>query len=79
MFGKAEQFDDITMLELFYKKKKRVNKMKVEKEFNADIKQLSEIQNFVELELGNCNCDKKTMTQLNLVTEEIFVNIANYA
>ena len=70
----AEQFDDITMLELIYKN----NKKSIKKEFNADIKELPNIQSFAEKELDKY-FNKKTTNEIKLAVEEVFVNIARYA
>lgn len=75
--GKAEQFDDITMLELIYKKKKNTNQTK--KTFKANKKELNKIQGFVQEELEKHNCNNELIMKINLVIEEIFVNIASYA
>lgn len=77
--GNAEQFDDITMLELLYKGKNVKEDNIIQKKFKADTKELSTIQEFVEKELKKYNCNSKTIHQINLVIEEVFVNIANYA
>ncbi|MBR3152143.1 MAG: SpoIIE family protein phosphatase [Clostridia bacterium] len=74
--GKAEQFDDITMLELLYKGK---NPNIVQRKFNADIKELSNVQEFINGELEKYNCSNKNIRQLDIVIEEIFVNISSYA
>ena len=71
--GNAEQFDDITMLELLYKEKL------VSQTFNAEKKELPKVQKFVEKELEKYNCSKKDIEQINLIIEEVFVNISNYA
>ncbi|MBR3133221.1 MAG: SpoIIE family protein phosphatase [Clostridia bacterium] len=77
--GKAEQFDDITMLGLKYRGKNDNMVVNAEKEFNANMNELNNIQNFVNSKLEEANCDFKTITQVNLVVEEIFTNIAKYA
>ncbi len=113
--GDAEQFDDITMLELLYKGKNakensiiqrkfradtkelsniqefvekelekyncnsKKNKYAIEKEFKADKKELYNVQEYVLKELNNLKCDSKTINDINLAIEEVFVNIANYA
>ena len=76
--GNMEQFDDITMLELIYKKRKE-NTINETKLFSADSKELPKVHNFIKQELENQNCDIKTINQIILAVEEIFVNIANYA
>ena len=76
--GKAEQFDDITMLELVYKEYKKDNGL-IQREFNADVKELSNMQEFVGSKLEKLNCNRKTIMDISLCIEEIFVNIAKYA
>ena len=72
--GGNPQFDDITMLELLYKNDK-INK----KEFKATREELPNVQEFVKNELEKQNCNIKTINQISLAIEEIFVNIADYA
>ena len=76
--GTMEQFDDITMLELLYKEKREDNSL-ITKEFDAKKDELLNIQNFVSETLNIYDCNKKTITQINLAIEEIFINIVNYA
>ncbi len=45
----------------------------------ADIENLNAVMDFMNNTLSNTNCSMKTLMQLQLVVEEIFVNIANYA
>lgn len=71
--GNAEQFDDITMLELIY------NGNYTQKEFVADKNVLPNVFEFVNKELKKNNCDEKSIMQINLAVEEIFINIAKYA
>lgn len=77
--GKGEQFDDITMLELIYKKQKNENISIVKKEFKARINNLHKVQRFVESELEKNNCEKRIVTKISLAIEEVFVNISKYA
>lgn len=51
----------------------------VEKEFVAKIEQLPNVISFIESELEKMEFSFKIITQFNLVVEELFVNIANYA
>ena len=74
----APQFDDITMLELIYNGKKDCNYIK-EKEFKADKKELSKVMDFVTKELEKQNCNSKTINNITLAIEEVFVNIASYS
>ena len=75
---KREQFDDITMLEFIYTGKKDCNYTK-EKKFKAEKKELDKVQDFVTKELKKQNCDSKTLNNINLAIEEVFVNIASYS
>jgi len=72
-----EQADDITMLAIKISENpgNPVKKMKLQ----ANVKNLTRVINFVnkELEKVNCNCDMCDV--IDVVVEEIFVNIANYA
>ena len=76
---KAEQSDDITMLELLYKKRKNENVTVTQKEFEANIKELTKVQKYVESELEKNNCSSNIIMQISLAIEEVFVNIAKYA
>ena len=73
-----EQFDDITMLLMHYKKCKAQNGF-LEKTFKAKENQLSEVLAFVEQELEEKTCPMKTTMQISVCVEEIFVNVAKYA
>ena len=68
----AKQADDITMLALQIK-----NKPAKELVISAEIEKLPDVLDFIEPSLDGF--DDKSKTQVNLVVEEIFVNIANYA
>ncbi len=70
----VEQADDITMLELLYK-----NKNIHKKNFKADRSELPSVYEFVKKELESHKCSPKTIDQISLAIEEIFVNIADYA
>ena len=50
-----------------------------EKEFVAKVDELPNVISFVESELEKFEFDMKIIMQFNLVVEELFVNIANYA
>jgi anti-sigma regulatory factor (Ser/Thr protein kinase) len=45
----------------------------------AVLENLDTVLAFVEAELEETNCSFKTRSQINIVVEEIFVNIAHYA
>lgn len=40
---------------------------------------LDDVIEFVDKELEGCACSAKTLTQINVAVEELFVNIAHYA
>ena len=77
--GNVEQFDDITMLELIYKNNKTDNSIVIQKDFKADARELPNIQEFARKELEKYNCDSEIINKIELVIEEIFANIVNYA
>ena len=51
----------------------------VEKEFVAKVEELPNVISFIENELEKFEFSFKIITSFNLVVEELFVNIANYA
>ena len=71
--GTADQFDDITMLGMEFKKKKDSMTVK------ADIALLDEVQDFVDKFMVDCGYGGQLRTQISIVVEEIFVNICSYA
>lgn len=76
--GNAEQFDDITMLILDYRKKCRTDDT-AERLFPAKVDALPEVTAFVEEALEKAECSPKAEMQIAVAVEELFVNIANYA
>lgn len=75
--GEAEQFDDITMLGMVYKKKAgKGNDMVV---LEAKLAALGEVTLFVNRFMERCGCDEKTKGQTDIAVEEIFANICHYA
>ena len=50
-----------------------------ELEIDAEEAKLAEVQTFVEERLEAVDCPMKTLMQINVAVEEIFVNIASYA
>jgi len=75
--GNAEQFDDITMLAFSYIR--RYENKTIEREFPAVDESLDKINEFLAEELEKRDCTPKALNQINIATEEIFVNIAHYA
>ncbi len=45
----------------------------------ADINELNNVQDIIEVEVEHLNPSIKSMTQLQLVVEEVFVNVSKYA
>ena len=76
--GREEQFDDITMLMLDYRKQKQGDTI-MKKKFKADTDELSGVMEYLENELSKIECPDKILMQISLCVEEIFVNIAKYA
>ena len=46
---------------------------------NADVNELQRVLSYVEECIGEMDCPAKSMMQINVAVEEIFVNIAHYA
>ncbi|MCQ2749341.1 MAG: SpoIIE family protein phosphatase [Clostridia bacterium] len=74
--GDREQFDDITMLELRYNGSERIIKTE---EFPATIEAIEDLTAFVEKVLTQKNASPKAISELNIVIDELFGNIAKYA
>lgn len=51
----------------------------MQREFDADVSELANVTAFVEEELERLACSMKTMIQINVCLEEMFVNVAHYA
>ena len=75
--GDADQFDDITMLCLYFSKK--CVEASVKKSFVAKPETFDGASMFLERELEKANVEGKTKMQISVAFEEIFVNIARYA
>lgn len=76
--GDAEQFDDITMLILSFREKGG-NKPMNQRTFPAETDALPDAIAYVEEELEKIDCPMKTVMQITVCVEEMFVNVANYA
>ncbi len=76
--GDNEQFDDITMLCLEYKRKMGDNSMN-EITVEATVENISKVTDFVDDILDNVNCPLKVKIQMDIAIDEIFGNIAHYA
>ena len=46
---------------------------------DATLENLTRVLDFVEEKLEMCNCSMKTIMQIQIAVEEIYVNIASYA
>lgn len=78
--GDEEQFDDITMLMLYYQKQKHKSGGDImKKRFKADNNELPAVISFLEDEITRCGCQTRDIMRISLCVEEIFVNIAQYA
>ncbi|MBR2685268.1 MAG: SpoIIE family protein phosphatase [Erysipelotrichaceae bacterium] len=73
--GKAEQFDDITMLGIRYQGGSNMK----EKQFDATIQNIEKVTDFVNAELEKYDCPMKAMMQIDVAIDEIFSNISHYA
>ncbi len=71
--GEAEQFDDITMLGMMFRKKKDNLTLR------AELASLETVTDFVNRFMDGCGYDNKFQTQIDIVVEEIYVNICSYA
>lgn len=74
--GDAEQFDDMTMLMLDYFGGASAM---TEKTFPAQVDVIGTVLAFVEGELEKADCPPKTLMQIDVAVEELFVNVAHYA
>ncbi len=72
--GDAKQFDDITMLVLYYGEK-RFDELEVD----AVTENLYTVQDFITDYLKSAKCDESILMSMEIAIEEIFVNICNYA
>ena len=84
----AQQFDDITMLQMSYKGREVAGNDSADNDsvandgkslrLPADDEKLQTVNDFIHSKLP-ANCDEKTLNEIDLAVEEIFVNIAHYA
>ena len=76
--GKAPQFDDFTMLSMYYygqEKREETDELTLE----ARNDNLNRVLAFVDEKLNSTTCSAKVLTQIDTAAEELFVNIASYA
>ena len=77
--GEAPQFDDITMLCLYYSGKKADNRNAADLTVEASVDNLASVLAFVDEQLEKAECSPKSQMQIDVAVEELFVNIASYA
>ena len=81
--GGAEQADDITMLALgvnHYSLPDNLAKLTMEElTIEANVSKINDLIDFVNSELQRNNCPLELRREIDVATEEIFVNIADYA
>ncbi len=75
----APQFDDITMLGFRYLGSNGEMSNMEELTIEATIDNIPTVTEFVDKKLEEHNCPLKTQTQIDIVIDELFSNIANYA
>ena len=75
----AQQFDDITMMSLIYRREKGKKETMRELVTDAKIENLDMVLSFVGGEAERAGFSMKGMMQIDIAVEEIFVNIAKYA
>ena len=76
--GEAPQFDDITMLCLYYEGPESATEME-KLTIAAETENLDQVLAFVDARLEAADCSPKVQMQIDIAVEEIFVNIAHYA
>lgn len=75
--GEAEQFDDITMLTMYYEKYMEDNS--ISRTFPAELEQWDGMAEFIQEELEKVETPLKVQMKILIAAEELFVNIARYA
>ena len=75
--GDNEQFDDITMLCLKYKKGGKVVKKSMKLKPKLD--EMRKIEDYLNAELEADNASIKDINQINIAIDEVFSNIVNYS
>ncbi len=75
--GEADQFDDLTMLCIEYKKKMGGNNNELT--VDATVENLDKIMAFADKKLESFNASSKSKTQIDIAIDEIYSNIARYA
>ena len=79
--GQAQQFDDITMLCLEFRKKMGEEGAALMKELTIDatVENIGAVTEFVNRQLEECGCSPKARMQIDIAIDELFGNIAHYA
>lgn len=75
--GDNEQFDDITMLCLRYKKGTKT--VKTTMKLEPQLEEMRKIEDYLNKELEKINASMKEINQINIVIDEVFSNLVNYS
>lgn len=75
--GDNEQFDDITMLCLKYKKES--NAIKKSMKLKPQLEEMKKIEDYLVEKLELNNASIKEINQFNIVIDEVFSNLVNYS
>ena len=77
--GNAEQSDDLTMLAIHYHRPEENIVLQETKLLTNDVKQVPELNQFIQSVADKLNLDHSTSSQLMLAVEEAVVNVMSYA
>ena len=77
--GTACQSDDLTMLAIQYTRKRLANSYQLSLTLDNDVRQVPELNEFVDEVCEAMQFDMSTTMQMNLAIEEAVVNVMNYA
>jgi sigma-B regulation protein RsbU (phosphoserine phosphatase) len=75
----AQQSDDLTMLAIHYHRPEENIVLQETKLLTNDVKQVPELNQFIQSVAGKLNLDHSTSSQLMLAVEEAVVNVMSYA
>ena len=77
--GSAQQSDDLTMLVIHYRRPEVKELLHESITLLNDVKQVTELNNFVKSVSERLNLDSSLMSQMTLAVEEAVVNVMSYA
>lgn len=75
----AQQSDDLTMLAIHYHRPEEAIVLQETKHLSNDVKQVPELNQFIQSVAGKLNLDHSVSSQLMLAVEEAVVNVMSYA